>query len=127
MDDNGDFCVKDVCYLHDGMESLPLPPPSQATKDPSLLCVSGLSVGQVISTKTHLLFEFISSQIGFIEDVKLAAQIARVILLGNSTTLPREPFQRIRQDTKELNDVMNCVTNLDLLLTQVIIVIILSL
>ena len=119
MDDNGDFVVTSVCYLHDSCESLPLPASTSQPKDPYLLCVSGLNIGQSISTKTHLLFEFIASQIGFVEDIKLASHIARVVFLGNTTCLPREPFQRIRQDTQELNRVMSCASNMDLLLSQV--------
>lgn len=31
------------------------------------MCVSGLMIGASLNVRTHLLFEFISSQIGFIE------------------------------------------------------------
>ena len=75
---------------------------------------------QSFSIKNHLLFEYIASQIGFVEDIKLASRIARVALVGNSANLPREPFQRIRQDAKEQNDAMSCAKNLDDLLKQVL-------
>ena len=119
MDDNGDFEVSDTCFLHDSIQLLSIPPPSTEPKDPYLLCISGLSVGQSISMKVHILFEYLASQLGFIEDVKLASHIGRIVFLGNSVNLPREPFQRIRQDTNELNSAMSCVGNLDLLLSQV--------
>ena len=120
MDDTGDFDVSSVCYLHDSSESLPLSSAPSASKDPYLLCVSGVGIDQSITTKTHLLFEFIQSQIGFVEDIKLVSHIARVVFLGNTTNLPREPFQRIRQDIQELNSAMTCASNMDLLLSQVL-------
>ena len=67
MDDSGDFMVTSVCYVHDTVEACNSLFDTSAPKDPYLLCVSGLMIGASLTVRTHLLFEFISSQIGFIE------------------------------------------------------------
>ena len=67
MDDNGDFMVTSVCYVHDTIDKCPSSSNESAPKDPYLLCVSGLMIGASLNVRTHLLFEFISSQIGFVE------------------------------------------------------------
>ena len=125
MDDSGDFVVSDTCYLHDTSSpssTSTTTSSSSPSGNPSvyLLCASGLLIGQALTLRTHLLFEFINSQVGFVEDVKLASRIGHVILLGNSVNLLREPFQRIRQDTKELSTTMSCVENLDITLSSLL-------
>ena len=67
MDDSGDFMVTSVCYVHDTVEECTSLFSTSAPKDPYLLCVSGLMIGASLNVRTHLLFEFISSQIGFVE------------------------------------------------------------
>ena len=69
MDDNGNFMVTSVCYMHDTVEESKSPSDTSAPKDPYLLCVSGLMIEASLSVRTYLLFEFISSQIGFVEVV----------------------------------------------------------
>ena len=124
MDETGDFVVNSVCYLYDNATSSPSSSSSSSssseTKDAYLLCASGLMIGQSLTLRTHLLCEFIGSQVGFVEDVKLASRIAHVVLLGNNANLLREPFQRIRKDEKELAATMTCVENLDLALSSIL-------
>lgn len=120
MDDSGDFRVSSLCYLHDVL-SPPIAIPSSASpKDTFLLCVSGLSIGPSLSIRSQLLAGFVAAQLGFVEDVKLVSRIARVVLLGNSVALPREPFQHIRQDAKVIATVSTCVQNLDATLAQML-------
>lgn len=52
--------------------------------------------------------------------MKLASRIGHIVLLGNSANLHREPFQRIRQDQRELNEAMTCVENLDVALSEIL-------
>ena len=121
MDRNGDFEVNDTCFLHD---SVVIPHSEEekksSPKDSYLCCVSGMNINETVSLRCHLLFEFIASQLGFVEDAKYSSHIARVLLLGNSVAMPRLPFQRIRQDNKEIAHSLQCVENLDVLLTQVL-------
>ena len=120
MDSNGDFLTKEVCYLHSGIKPGSTQSTPSTAKDAYLLCASDLLIGKSLSLRTHLLFEYIVGQLGFVEDVKLCSRIARVVLLGNSISLDREPFQRIRQDSKEIADSMVCVQNFDQLLNEVL-------
>lgn len=121
MDRNGDFEVNDTCFLHGSVVIPPMEEEKKSSpKDSYLCCVSGMNINETVSLRCHLLFEFIASQLGFVEDAKFASHIARVLLLGNSVAMPRIPFQRIRQDNKEIARSLQCVENLDVLLTQVL-------
>ena len=120
MNASGDFEVSDTCFFHDSVTSIACSSTASSPKAPRLCCVSGLNISDTIPLQCHLLFEFLSAQTGFVEDAKLTAHIARVVLLGNSVAMPRLPFQRIRQDSKEITRTLQCVENFDLLLTQVL-------
>ena len=108
MDSNGDFFCKGTCYAH----SEPLPSTSStsssssssssSSKSPLVLFVSGLLLSSSLSLPAQLLIEFLSGQLGFLEDVKASSRISRAFFLGNSAKLPREPFQRIIQNAKEI-------------------------
>ena len=89
MDSNGDFLTKEVCYLHSGIKPGSTQSTPSTAKDAYLLCASDLLIGKSLSLRTHLLFEYIVGQLGFVEDVKLCSRIARVVLLGNSISLDR--------------------------------------
>lgn len=120
MNASGDFEVSDTCFLHDSVKPTACASSASSPKAPRLCCVSGLGIGETIPLPCHLLFEFLAAQTGFVEDAKLSARIARVMLVGNSVAMPRLPFQRIRQDSKEIARTLQCVENLDLLLARLL-------
>ena len=113
MNASGDFEVSDTCFLHDSVKPTACASSASSPKAPRLCCVSGLGIGETIPLPCHLLFEFLAAQTGFVEDAKLSARIVRVVLVGNSVAMPRLPFQRIRQDSKEIARTLQCVENLD--------------
>ncbi|KAK8830804.1 hypothetical protein WA577_003509 [Blastocystis sp. JDR] len=120
MNASGDFEVSDTCFLHDSVKPTACASSASSPKAPRLCCVSGLGIGETIPLPCHLLFEFLAAQTGFVEDAKLSARIVRVVLVGNSVAMPRLPFQRIRQDSKEIARTLQCVENLDLLLARLL-------
>ena len=124
MDSNGDFFCKGTCYAH----SEPLPATttsssssssSSSSKSPLVLFVSGLLLSSSLSLPAQLLIEFLSGQLGFLEDVKASSRISHAFFLGNSAKLPREPFQRIIQNAKEIETSSCGVSLLDELLSEV--------
>ena len=125
MDSNGDFFCKGTCYAH----SEPLPSAqssstsssssSTSSKSPLVLFVSGLLLSSSLSLPAQLLIEFLSGQLGFLEDVKASSRISHAFFLGNSAKLPREPFQRIIQNVKEIETSSCGVSLLDELLSEV--------
>lgn len=142
MDANGDFFCKGTCYAYseplpaaEGATSAPSatsatsapsatssassPPNSSSSKSPLVLFVSGLLLGASLPLPAQLLVEFLSGQLGFLEDVKASARISRAFFVGNSAKLPREPFQRIIQNPKEIESASQGVALLDALLSEV--------
>lgn len=125
MDSNGDFFCKGTCYAHS--EPLPSTSTSSSTatssssssKSPLVLFVSGLLLSSSLSLPAQLLIEFLSGQLGFLEDVKASSRISHAFFLGNSAKLPREPFQRIIQNAKEIEASSCGVSLLDELLSEV--------
>lgn len=125
MDSNGDFFCKGTCYAHS--EPLPSASTSSSTatssssssKSPLVLFVSGLLLSSSLSLPAQLLIEFLSGQLGFLEDVKASSRISHAFFLGNSAKLPREPFQRIIQNAKEIEASSCGVSLLDELLSEV--------
>ena len=120
MDSNGDFFCKGTCYAH----SEPLPATttsssSSSSKSPLVLFVSGLLLSSSLSLPAQLLIEFLSGQLGFLEDVKASSRISHAFFLGNNAKLPREPFQRIIQNAKEIETSSCGVSLLDELLSEV--------
>ncbi|KAJ1979224.1 DNA polymerase delta small subunit Cdc1 [Dimargaris xerosporica] len=86
----GDFEVHDVCYPGLGPQhSLPSPVDGSDTLPPAYVAlVSGLNFGDPAATANamayELLKEFVTGQLGASGEQALAAQVTKVVVLGNS-------------------------------------------
>ncbi|XAR68595.1 DNA-directed DNA polymerase [Bertholletia excelsa] len=114
----GDFWVEDILEagLPDQIE-LPL----KSGEDKHVVFVSGLSVGS--SSSSPLLFQLLVDHItGYLGDEmeqKLAAQIVKVVIAGNSVEIPLGVLNGQNLTSKDQSKLSDPIKELDILLSQI--------
>ncbi|KAK8791855.1 hypothetical protein WA158_005232 [Blastocystis sp. Blastoise] len=121
MEKHGYFIVTDICF-----PSIPYHIPLSSTLPastlaPTLALISGVNIGKTEKLlETQMFVDYITGILGGEEDHQLCRNISRVLFVGNSTYINREPFRRIRLDNKEIENSIEPITLFDQLISPLV-------